>query len=254
MKVTLPVATLREAIEPVAALTNEALLIRRENELVVTGLTPDRTANITVMIGIDDDNWNPSHETEVGVKLVPLTPISKVLSTSTEVTVTGSSETDWITVTTDTMQYWTGPLDKSSVRHRDAAESTPTQRVEAVFPSGSTPLDRSLRAADLCGDTLTIETGPEDPAVRFSAAGDLDSMECSVEQSHLDAYTAGVCCVSYDLQFLLGFYRTVKSSADHFSLAIDATSTLVFTTPHDERPITTELRLSSLDDTNQSAE
>lgn len=246
MRVTLPVGTLRDAIIPLATVVNEALFISRPNELVVSGLTPDRVANITVTIAVDDGlSASSEHEESIGVNLVTLPSFLKLPPGRDTVTLSGPPETDRVTVTTHDTQYRCYPFSEASVRYRDESDHTPKTRVKAVFPPASTPLDRSFTATDLCSDTLTIETRHDDPVVRFSAVGDTDRMQHPVSLSHLDAYEAGSCCVSYDLDRVLTLYDAVKSRAARFSIAVDVKSRLVFTTSHSERPITTKLRLSA---------
>ncbi|AUX09832.1 hypothetical protein AArcSl_2208 [Halalkaliarchaeum desulfuricum] len=253
MKVTLQAAPLRDALQPISEIINEALFIRRETELVITGLTPDRTASVTATVAIDDEPES-AQEGAVGTQIQTLSSFLEILEASDPTTVTGPPVTERVTVETTDSQYRCYPYAEASVRTRDDSDDTPEHRVEAIFPMDSTPLARSLRAANLCGNALTIETRHDDPVVCFSAVGDVDSMEHWVSEPQLNAYDAGVCSVSYDINRLLTMYEAVKSRAAWFSLAIDAANTLVFETTHRAYPITTELRLNPPIDLNESTD
>jgi proliferating cell nuclear antigen len=247
MRVTLPVGTLRDAVVPLAKVVNEAMFIYRPNEFVVSATTPDRVASMEVTIALAGETATSSiKETSIGASLTTLPSFLNILPRSDKVTLTGPPETDRVTVATNDSRYQSYPFLKESVRFRDVSEDTPENCVKAVFPSASAPLDRSLTAADLCSDSVTIETRCDDPVVRFSAVGDNDRMQHPVPLSHLDAFDAESCCVSYSLNRVLTMYDAVKSRAAQFSIAVDLASELVFTTSHSTRPITTELRLRPL--------
>ncbi|WP_241434353.1 hypothetical protein [Natronorubrum tibetense] len=235
---------LRDALAPVVALVNEVIVYADGDALVLHALGTDKTASVTVTIPSEACTAYTPSEQSFGINVDRLTEFLHCFSSTAPVTITSPPHSDRFTISIVDSTYCADCIDPNTIYQRTQNDST--QPVAAVFtvPSESTPLKQSLVAANLCSETITIETQRSDPVVQFTATGDTDSMTSQLTRDDILTLTGTSIRATYPVDKFLSMHKALNRRTDQFRFTINATQTLSLTALYADNATTTWYTLS----------
>lgn len=247
MHARLPAESLRDALAPVKALVNEAVLHPTRDELTLHALDPSKTASVTVTLPSSAFDTYTSNDTTLGINVQRPTELLWYFSPSGPLTITTPPSTDRFQLETEETgsSYSTPSLDPSTVLQRD--QPTTNRELATVFsiPSNSTLFERSLTAADLCTETISIRTRQSTPELILTAAGDNDEMCAEFTRNDLPAYYGSTTSESYPLDKLTSMYEVLHGRTERLHVAINTDGTLFLNATHTATGTTTRYVLSA---------
>lgn len=259
MYARLPAETLRDAFAPVDALVNEVVFRPTPDELILHAARGDRTASVTVTLpptlfdayALSEFDMDAPDNYAFGINVQRPTRLLQHLSHTGSLTMTGPPRTNRFKISMNEggSIYCTPLIDPSTIYQR--SQTTPDQRLPTTFaiPSDSALLQRSLAAADLCGETLNIETQESDPEIRLAATGTLDDMYSLFTSDKLHAYYGGPTTATYDVDKLRKMYDVLHVRTDRLQFTINSDATLLLTATHTDTDTTTRYVLASCEST-----
>jgi hypothetical protein len=243
MYARLPVHTFNDAMTPVATLVNEGLLLPDEEQLRIHGVTPDRTATVTVALDSDEFTTYTPADQPVGIDATTLAAFLDIFSPTAPLNCTSPPHSDLVTLSTAAMQYRAEPTDPQYVRRRDTDIPPEQPHISVTIPSDFDPLTDSLRAAGLCSQTIRIHTNQDDPLLGFTASGATDSMRYQVHQDDLRSTDTTTTTAVYPLDKLRQMYESLTPRTEALTVLIDNEQTLTLTASHSQSSIQTRFTL-----------
>lgn len=252
MHVRVPATVFRDALKPVAAVVNEAVIHTNRNGIVAHGMTADKTGTVTVTLPAETFTAYSSTGQTLGLTLQRPVTFLDYLSTSDTLTITGPGD-DRITFESDMGTYRAGVIDPSTIFQNPLNEQTKCWTASVTLPSTARTLKHSLTAADLCSETITVHVEPTDSIVRFTATGDTDNMASSLTRSEVLATDGTTTQATYPVSKLRSMYDALYRQTDTLQFSIDDSSILRLTGNHTDTGITTHYTLAEHVDTNKIA-
>lgn len=247
MQGRLPAETLRDALAPVDALVNEAVLYPTGDELVFHALHSSKDASVTVTLPSTAFDTYTSKDTTLAINVQRPTGVLSYFSPTGTLTITTPPHNDrfQLEMGKSDSTYTTPPIDPSTVSQR--AQPTTDHRPAAAFSiSNDSALPRqSLTAADLCTQSITIQTRQSPPELTLAAAGDDDAMYAEFARDDLSAYYGATTSETYDLNKLTSMYDALRGRTEHLHAAIDTDGNLLLTATHTETDTTTRYILAA---------
>lgn len=227
------VETFRDFIAPTAALVEESVLTSSEDTLRLQTLNPANNASVTTTLPVNVlETYDTTTETEVvGVDVDDLDTILALFPPKTRVRVTTPPHSESVTISIADFEYKTHPINPQTIRQEPKDFFT---GIYSTFTcsSDSVALKRSFTAADLCGQTIRIQTGKQTPVVEFSASGDTDDMYHPVYREDLLATHCSDLRATYRVSKLITMRDALAPRTDQLTFQFDAASALTLTGVH----------------------
>ncbi|WP_256394142.1 DNA polymerase sliding clamp [Natronoarchaeum rubrum] len=191
--------TLAKALEPVSALVDECKIRLNDDGI---GICAVDAANVGMVDMELDASAFESYEATGGVLGVNLERLEDVLSMAESGQVVHfelNEETRKLDIEIGGLEYTLALIDPDSIRQEP---DIPDLDLSGTYVFEGDHLDRAVRAADLCSDHISVD-GVADDKLVFSAQGDTDDVDVTVERDDLPSGQLGDECSSlFSLDYL----------------------------------------------------
>ena len=213
LRVVVPVATLRTAVDVLGALVDECRVRFDEEGMHVAAMDPATVASVSLDLDPSAFDAFDVEERTLGVPLERLDDMLSMASGDDPVSLAFDPETRRLDVAVAGLDYSMALVDPEAVRSPPDLDELDFEYSARVVLAAEA-LSRSVRAADMVSDHATVGVDVDDGAFVVTAEGDTDDVRHRLSGKDLCDVDADEAESLYSVDYLRALDRPIPTGAD----------------------------------------